>query len=173
MARAISDDWDGSGYRVLCAYGDQRSADVGPIVSWSGDCCGSGVELTSLDIAVIERKSNKAFVLIKLLQSTGGPRTIEDEIIGVLQGERIRFGDAFDLPVDGCTTLLVLGRSRFHYEKRICGLLGRVGAIKTSLGTRNASIGAVVVETFADETGLYAHLPSLMEGAFSGYFSKV
>jgi hypothetical protein len=54
------------------------------------------------------------------------------------------------------------------HKKRNEYLRGQGMKIKSSLYTANSALGNIVIDTFADEKGLYALLSSVMENALNG-----
>jgi len=167
MAQKISQDWEERDYKVLYDHGDPANENVGKIVSWIGEHYVREVELSQIDIAIVEKSSDKAFVLIEIEETNDRPKTFLSDIFGVLFGEYICFKRK-KLHIGDFTTLIVVGVNKTNNKDRNKYILDQVNRVKTSLVTQNAKIGKVVIETYADERELIALLPSVLDRAFKG-----
>jgi len=135
---------------------------VGKIVSRFGDTHGRDVVLSQPDIAIVEKGSNKVFALIEIEEASDDPKTLMGDLFGVLLGDQVSFRGERELAVGGHTSLIVLGKSMAPHRKRNEYLREQAMDIKSSLSTGNSVIGNIVIETFADERGLYALLSTLL-----------
>ncbi len=167
IARQISKDWNERGYDVLYDHGSSDE-NVGKIVSWFGSTYNREAELGQLDIAIVEKSSDKATALIEIEETNDRPKTFLGDLFGVLLGDHICFGGKRSLSVDADTTLIVLGKSKVSHEKRNRYLREKVIKVKSSLSKGNSVIRKVVIETFSDEEKLSALLPSMLDRAFKG-----
>jgi hypothetical protein len=147
---------------------DSTKEIVGKIVSWFGDKYNRESELSQLDIAIIEKGSDKALALIEIEETSDSPKTFLGNVLGVLLGDRISFRGERNFSVGKYTTLIVLGKSKVMHKKRNEHLREQGMKIKSSLSTANSAIGNIVIDTFADEKGLYALLSSVLDDAFKG-----
>jgi hypothetical protein len=152
------------GYDVLFDHSDSSNENVGRIVSWFGDHYVREAELSQIDIAIVEKSSDKAFVLIEIEETNDKPKALLGDALCVLMGEHICFGGKYEISVDERTTLIILGKSEIAHEKRNRHLREKVMEIKSGLSTVNSVIGNVVIETFSDEKGLDALLSSCWIG---------
>jgi hypothetical protein len=135
---------------------------VGKIVSQFGDKRGRDVELSQLDIAIVEKNSSKVFALIEIEEANDNPKTLMGDLFGVLLGDHISFRGERELEVGGHTTLIVLGKSTVPHKKRNEYLSEQGMNIKSGLSTGNSVIGNIVIDTFADERGLHALLSTIL-----------
>lgn len=147
---------------------DSTKVIVGKIVSWFGDKYNRESELSQLDIAIIEKGSDKALALIEIEETNDTPKTFMGDVLGVLLGDHISFRGERKFSVGEYTTLIVLGKSKVMHKKRNEYLREQGMKIKSSLSTANSAIGNIVIDTFADEKGLYALLSSVLDSAFKG-----
>ena len=159
--------YEAKGYAVLYDH-DSSKENVGKIVSWFGDKYSRESELSQLDIAIIEEGSDKAFALIEIEETNDTPKTFMGDVFGVLLGDHISFRGERKLLVGEYTRLIVLGKSKVMHKKRNEYLREQGMKIKSSLSTGNSVIGNIVIDTFADEKGLYALLSSVLDNAFKG-----
>ncbi len=149
------------GYDVLYDHGSTKDH-IGKIASRFGDTQGRDVELSQLDIAIVGKNSNLAFALIEIEEASDDPKTLMGDLFGVLLGDQISFRGERELAVGGHTSLIVLGKSMAPHRKRNEYLREQGMNIKSTLSTGNSVIGNIVIETFADERGLYALLSTLL-----------
>jgi hypothetical protein len=170
-AQKITRDWEKRGYKVLHDHGPSNE-NVGRIVSWIGKEYGRGAQLSQIDIAIVEKKSEKAFVLIEIEEKNDRPKNFLGNFFGILLGDHISFGGKYTITVDKQTTLLVIGKSKASHEKRNKYLCEKVMKIKSGLSTGNSAIGNVVIETFSDEDGLDQLLSSVLDRTFKGALKK-
>ncbi|MGE5375457.1 MAG: hypothetical protein ACM3XO_10400, partial [Bacteroidota bacterium] len=84
------------------------------------------------------------------------------DLFGVLLGDHVSFRGERELAVGGHTSLIVLGKSTVTHKKRNEFLREQGMKIKSSLSTGNSVIGNIVIDTFADERGLYALLSTVL-----------
>lgn len=154
------------GYNVFSDR-DTASEYVGKIVSTLEKDYSRKDELSQLDIAIVEQDSDKVVVLVEIEETSDRPKTILGDIFGVLLGEYICFKGR-DLHIGDFTTLIVVGVSKTDHEERNQTILDLANKAKASLGTQNARIGKVVIETYQDVEEMSAWLPSLVERAVKG-----
>jgi hypothetical protein len=159
--------YEKKGYDVLYDHSSAKE-NVGKLVAWHGDKYGREAELSQLDIAIVEKGSDKALALIEIEEADDTPKTFMGDLLGVFLGDHIRFRGERDLSVGKYTTLIVLGKSKVMHKKRNEYLREEGMKIKSNLSTGNSGIGNIVIETFADEKGLYALLSLVLDKAFKG-----
>ena len=159
--------YEAKGYRLFYDH-DSSKDNVGKIVSWFGDTYNRESELSQLDIAIVEKESDKALALIEIEETNDAPKTFMGDLFGVLLGDHISFRGERQFSLGEYTTLIVLGKSKVLHKKRN-EYLGEQGMkIKSSLSTANSIIGNIVIDTFADEKGLYKLLSSVLDEALKG-----
>jgi len=159
--------YETKGYTVLYDH-DSTKDNVGKIASWFGDKYSRESELSQLDIAIIEKGSDKAFALIEIEETNDTPKTFMGDVFGLLLGDHISFRGERKISVGEYTTLIVLGKSKVLHKKRNEYLREQGMEIKSSLSTANSVIGNIVIDTFADEKGLYELLSSVLDRIFEG-----
>lgn len=155
------------GYDVLYDHGSPQD-NVGKIVSQFGDKHGREAELSQLDIAIVGRDSDKVLALIEIEETNDSPKTLIGDLFGVLLGDHVSFRGEPNFSVGEYTTLIVLGRSNIMHKKRNEYLQEQGMQMKSSLSTANSAIGNIVIETFADERGLYALLSTILGTVLRG-----
>jgi len=166
-AETLVSYYDAKGYSVFYDH-DSPKDNVGKIVSWFGDKYNRESELSQLDIAIVEKDSDKAFVLIEVEETNDTPKTFMGDLLGVLLGDRVVFRGERKFAVGEYTTLIVLGKSKVPHKKRNEYLREQGMKIKSSLSSGNSVIGNILIDTFADERGLYALLSSVVDKALKG-----
>jgi hypothetical protein len=142
------------GYDVLFDHGDSSNENVGRIVSWFGDELNREAQLSFLDIAVVEHNSQKVFVLVEIEKTTDKPKTLLADVFDTLMGDHITFREKRKLRVGDWTILIVMGKSDVLHQERNSFLRRKANSIRPALGTANASIKEVVIETFPNESEL-------------------
>jgi len=153
VAQNITPDLTKMGCDVLYDHGSS-SENVGKIVSWFGDELNREAQLSFLDMAVVEHNSQKVFVLIEIEETTDKPKTLLADVLCTLMGDHIRFQGERELKVGDWTTLIVVGKSEVLHRERNFYLSRKVDSIRPALGTANAKIGEVVIDTFSGESEL-------------------
>jgi hypothetical protein len=164
IARKISQGWEKRGYTVLYDH-DPSNGKIGKIVSVIKNKYRREDELSQIDIAVVEKSSDKVFALIEIEETNDRPKTFLSDIFGVLFGEYICFKRK-ELQVKDFTTLIVVGVNKTNHNDRNKHILDRVNRVKTSLGTQNAKIREVIIKTYTDEKELMMQLPLELNQAF-------
>jgi len=161
-ARRLSQDWNERGYDVL--YDHSRASEyVGKIVSWSGNVYNREAELGQLDIAIVEKSSDKAIALIEIEETNDKPKTLLGEIFGFLFGDQVTFREGRRLLVGQWTIFVVLGKSKIPHVKRLQHIRDKVERIRPELSTANSRIGKTAIESFADQAELSALLASILD----------
>ena len=155
------------GYDVLYDHASAKDH-IGKIVSQFGDRYGRDVELNQLDIAIVEKSSDKVFAIIEIEETNDNPKAFLGDLLGVLLGDHISFRGERELAVGEYTSLIVLGKSKVTHKKRNEYLREQGMKIKSNLSTANSVIGNIVIETFADERGLYALLSTVLGKVLRG-----
>lgn len=148
-AKHLQDLLQAKGYEVLYEHG------VDGLVSWfdNGKKPERETELGHLDIAIKEANSNKAVLLIEIEEAGDRPKAIFGDIFSTLAGDHINFKEQ-SLQVGVWTTLLVIAFTKTPNARRNSAILSRVQRARSVLGSKNASIGKVVIKTYADEDKL-------------------
>jgi hypothetical protein len=151
MAREISPYWEKRGYFVLYDH-DPSSKNVGKIVSSFGKRpYGQSTQLSHIDIAIVEKSSDRVFALIEIEETTDKPKSLLGDVFGILMGEYISFGKERPLSVDEHTALFVSGKSKVSHKERIDYILDKVKRFSSNLGTRNSKIEKIDMKTFFTE----------------------
>jgi hypothetical protein len=167
VAETISGYYETKGYRVFYDH-DSTKENVGKIVSWFGDRYSRESELSQLDIAIVAKGSDRVLALIEIEETNDTPKAFLGGLFGVLLGDQISFRGERNFIVGEHTTLIILGKSKVMHKKRNEHLREQGREIKANLATPNSKIGTIVIDTFADEKGLYALLSSLLDRAIMG-----
>ena len=168
MAREITPYWEEHGYSVLYDH-DPSSENVGKIVSSFGEQPYSRrTQLSHVDIAIVEKISDRVFALIEIEETTDKPKTFLGDVFGVLMGDYISFGRKRPLSVDEHTSLFVFVKSKVSRRERNKHLHEKVMKIKSMLSTGNSVIGWVDIKPFRDEKGLSVLLPFVLDRALMG-----
>jgi len=170
IADHLFQDLKERGYDVLYDHGDSSNENVGEIVSWYGNAkeCSRETELSQLDIAIVERSSNKAIALIEIEETSNSPKTLLGEVFCILMGNHISFRGK-PLQVDSGTTLIVMSKSSVSSPERITFLNRKVEIMRSALDTANALIGEVVIETFCVKSELERKLKRQIDCALQKY----
>ena len=168
MAREITPYWEEHGYSVLYDH-DPSSENVTKIVSSFGEQPYSRrTQLSHVDIAIVEKISDRVFALIEIEETTDKPETFLGDIFGVLMGDYISFGKKRPLSVDEHTSLFVFVKSKVSRRELNKHLHEKVMKIKSMLSTGNSAIGWVDIKPFRDEKGLSVLLPFVLDRALMG-----
>jgi hypothetical protein len=167
VAETLSGYYEAKGYDVLYDH-DSTKENVGKIVSWFGEKYSRETELSQLDIAIVEKGSDRALALMEIEETNDTPKTFLGALFGVLLGDHISFRGERKLSVGKHTTLIVLGKSKVMHKKRNEHLREEGMKIRANLATANSTIGNIVIDTFADEKGLYTLLSSVLDRAIKG-----
>jgi len=174
IALSLTDPMNTMGYNVFSDH-DPASGQVGKIVSHISEKNQQGVQLSQLDMAIVDKKSGRAVVLIEIEETNDRPKTLLGDIFGVLIGERITFHKK-ELKVGKWTTLLILGFRKAKHEKknellegrhaeRILTIINKVEKVKPLMETGNSKIGKVMIKTFAGKDELEGLIRSVVENA--------
>jgi len=168
-AKHLQDLLMDKGYDVLCDHGDSSNKNVGAIVSWYGDGKKPEreTELSQMDLAIVEPSSNKLIALIEIEETNDRPKTFMGDVFCTLVGDQINFREK-SLLVGRWTTLMIVGFSKETHVKRNQHILTKVERIKAALGSKNSSIGKVIIKTFSDEAKLPALLLYELDKVFKG-----
>ena len=154
MARAISKYWEPRGYYVLYDH-DPSSHNMGKIVSSFGEQPPRrSTQLSHIDIALVERDSEKVLALIEIEETTDKPKTLLGAVFGILMGEHLSFGKDHPLVVDENTGIFVFGKSKFAHADRIDYMLDKIRSFSSNLGTGNSKIKKIDIKTFSTDTEL-------------------
>jgi hypothetical protein len=170
-ARNLREWLEPRGFDVLFDHGfkatDSTDA-MGKIVAWFGDEYTRGTRLSELDIAVVARESNRAYVIVEIEENPVVPKHLLGDVLATMMGDRITFKRNRELLVGEWTTLLVFARSSAGLQhSRLKYLAEKINRFKSSLDTPNASIGRIIIATFKDEADLESILRREVESALA------
>ena len=138
---------------------DEPSSFVGKIASSIDKTPAMGEELSQLDIAIIEKITNKVVALIEVEETTDTPKTFLGDIFGILMGKSVSFkgnsseDNSSGWKIGNWTTLIIIGKGKNH-EMRNDYLSEMAIKAKSALETENSKIGDIVVKTFSEEKPL-------------------
>jgi hypothetical protein len=167
VAETLSGYYEAKGYDVFYDH-DSTKENVGKIASWSGDRYSRDSELSQLDVAIVPKGSDQALALINVEETNDTPKAFLGDLFGVLLGDHISFRGERHFAVGEHTTLIILGKSKVMHRKRNENLREQGMQIKSTLSTANSRIGNIVIDSFADEKGLYTLLSTVLGGALKG-----
>lgn len=147
------------GYEIFYDQGKSSSI-TGKIVSHLGKTNERSIQLSQLDLAIIENASNRTIALVQVEETNERPKTLLGDIFGVLLGEKITFQKK-ELELGDWTTLLILGyrkakqggKGEVIEEKqdwRIQAMIKKAEEVKSALKTGNSRIGSIMIRTFGD-----------------------
>jgi hypothetical protein len=144
---------------------DVPSENVGKIVSATSEEFGRSDELSQLDIAIVEKESKNAAVLVEIEETHDRPKNLLGDIFGVLLGNHVSFKGK-KLNVGSFTTLILAGVSKTDHGTRNDHIQEKVQNI--SISTENAEIGNILIKSYKDKDELIAELPSLLDKIVKG-----
>jgi hypothetical protein len=122
-----SDDLAKLGYYVVYDHGIGAEDSVGVTSAYLGDHAEIDNRLSEIDIAIIERKTNKAILLIEVEESGDNPKKIIGAAMATLLADGISSKDRQKLTVDSRTTLVVLAKGEGDEHKtRIRSIEARI-----------------------------------------------
>jgi hypothetical protein len=153
-AQAITAEMNKRGFDVYYDHGDPSNPFVGTIAVSIEKELSSKNQISQLDIAIVERDTHKAVVLIEIEETTDTPKTLIGDIFTTLMGESIHLpGRKNKAKVGNWTTLIIIGKDAGHEGRndRICNLVNKA---KSALGTGNSQIGNIVIAAFSDKRPL-------------------
>jgi hypothetical protein len=144
VAKSIKKELNEKGYDV---YYDHKKEDefTGTIAVSIKEMLGREKEISQLDIAVVERDSNKVIALIEIEETTDNPKKLIGDIFAVLMGNSIYRPRGEKMDVREWTTLIIIGKGSGH-EDRNRHILKMANNAKSTLGTKNSRIGNIVIE---------------------------
>jgi hypothetical protein len=152
-ARVLRQELAGRGLQVYFDHGEQGVDPpeyLGEIVSSSSAHHGLAAQYAKLDIAVVRADTNEAVALIEVEESVASPKLLLGDILATLLGDQVTFKSE-TITVGPTTTLIVLTReSSAAKRQQMSELARRVRALQPALTSRNAAIGRIVVDTYAE-----------------------
>ena len=166
VARALSQSLSDRPVDVLFDHGE-KGVDppqcLGEIASWYGSHYGATACLALLDIAVVRQESDQVVALIEIEESSATPKVLLGDAFATLLGDHITFQGKHALEVGKWTTLIVLvhatGKGK---QQQVTEMAHRVCEVKPFLMSGNASIGHVLIDTFADADELEEKVAQLV-----------
>ena len=165
IARSLKID----GFKVYYDH-DVASENVGKIVSAISEKYGRGDELSQLDIAIVEEKSNNAIALVEIEETNDRPKTLLGDIFGVLFGNYVGFKGKKrirkKLNIGRSTTLILVGVSKTDHVTRNKYIQEKIKQMRIS--ALNAEIGDVLIKTYRSADDLLAEFPSLLKQVVRG-----
>lgn len=159
------------GYEIFFDQ-EKGSSITGKIVSHLGKTNERSIQLSQLDLAIIEKTSNRTMALVQVEETNERPKTLLGDIFGVLLGEKITFQKK-ELELGDWTTLLILGyrkakqggKGEVLEEKqdwRIQSMIKKADEVKSALKTGNSRIGRIMIKTFSDTDELEGIIRSVV-----------
>lgn len=143
-------------------YDHGAADDAMAIVVWYGDQYTQPLrpkQLAHLDLAVFHDKSLRVVALIEIEDTTDNPKTLLGDLIATLLGSGIAIGSQTQWTIGPWTTLMVFAhvdnpaRQR-EYQGRLDYLQARISHLQPHIGTNNAGIGCVILDSFVTQLEL-------------------
>jgi len=152
VGRELSDKLRDQGLDVLFDHGgkvDPVDYQVGKISAWFGDEYSANSHLAHLDIAVVERGSDRALALIEIEESSTTPKVIIGDIFATLLCDYVSFREERKLEVGAHTSLLVLIKGgKIRKDVRSKYIQNQAEKLIKFIQSGNASIGKIELLEF-------------------------
>ncbi len=150
MADEISPYWVERGYYIL----HDHDLTGGMIVSWFGKSpYGQNTQLNDIDIAIVEKTSERILALIEIEETTDKPKTLLGDVFGILTGQYVSYGNEHPLIVDEHSGLFVFGfvaeKSRLAHEDRFSYLREQIKRVNFNDKTGNAKVENIEIKAFS------------------------
>ena len=162
-------------FEVLFDHGDPKPDPerVGHIASWFGDVYSAGSQLARLDIAVVDRETHRAIVLVEIEETSASPKVALGDAFGTLLGDHITFQGTRDLIVGDFTSLLILLRDRPPgHPKKTQYLEQQIAGLAKHAQTGNSAIGHIALRLFRSEDELVGMLSGFVEACLARYMGS-
>lgn len=154
VAKSITDEMNKKGFDVYYDHGDPSNSFVGTIPVSIEEELTSKNQISQLDIAVMERGTNRAVVLIEVEETMDTPKTLIGDIFTTLMGDSVHLpGRKNNAKVGNWTTLIIIGKGGRH-DDRLEKIENIANNAKSALGTVNSQIGKIVIVAFSDNKPL-------------------
>jgi hypothetical protein len=155
VAKSIAEKLNPEGYDVYYDH-EKNGVFTGTIAVSIKDDLSQKDEISQLDIAVIERKSQRAIALIEIEETTDNPKKLIGDIFAILMGNSIFLPGKkkVGLAVDKWTILIIIGNSAGRKKNRNKYIQEKATNAKSVLGTANAKVGDIIIESFSSDADL-------------------
>ena len=163
LAQSIREEMNTRGFDVYCGHGAAGTF-TGQIVSSTEEIYKRGDELGHLDIAIVKRDTNEAVALIEIEETNDKPKTLFSDVFGTLMGNFISLPRKGKTMVGNPTTLIIICKGKNH-EDRNKHIEEKAKMARSALGTGNAEIGNIVIESFTTHGELKKVLMDRIEEA--------
>lgn len=149
-----------SDFQLFYDHGD--ADDAVAIAVWYGEPYTQPLrpkQLAHLDLAVVHAKSLRVVALIEIEDTTDNPKTLLGDLMATLVGGGIAIGAQTQWTIGPWTTLMVLAHvdnpaRQQEYQGRIDYLQAQIRRLLPFIGTNNARIGAVLLDSFVTQVEL-------------------
>jgi hypothetical protein len=144
------------GYSVVYDHGKGGKESVGVTSAYLGDHAEMDNKLSEIDIAIIERKTNKAILLIEIEESGDNPKKIIGAAMATLLADGLSSKDGQKITVDSGTTQVVLAKGEgVEHKDRIRSMETRIKQLISMEGiNKNMKIETIKLELFQDPCDL-------------------
>ena len=174
-AHTLSTQIDSNRFDVLCAHRDNRSpiarksrVRLGQIVCWMGFEFDASSRLSFPDVAVVDRASGKAVLLVEVEESKAPPKLVLADFFGMLLGDCVTFGRSHEkLKIGEWTTSCVFVKStgRGSGDQQLQSLVVRLDEARKQLTTPNKRIGRISIQAYRSESDLCDRMSAQTEEA--------
>ena len=163
IAEQLAAYYDEKGFDVLHDHGP-ASKNKGEIIAHFGKTLSRKSELSHLDIAIVERSSEKVCALIEIEETSARPKTLLGDAFGTLLAEHISFKGK-RLEVCEHASLIIVGKGNELDKECIEYLNSQVGSFRAMPGNAKLKFGNVAIDLFTDEMGLKERLRDKIDEA--------
>ncbi len=143
-------------------YDHGAASDAMAIAVWYGDQYTQPLrpkQLAHLDLAVVHDKSLRVVALIEIEDTTDNPKTLLGDLMATLLGSGIAVGSQTPWTIGPWTTLIIFAHidnpaRQTEYQGRIAYLQTQIRRLLPQIGTNNARIGCVILDSFVTQAEL-------------------
>jgi hypothetical protein len=139
-------------YFVVYDHGKGGEESVGVTSAYLGDHAEMDNRLSEIDVAIVEKKTQKAILLIEIEESGDNPKKIIGAAMATLLADGLSSKDGQKLTVDSETTLMVLAKGEgVEHKDRIRSIETRIKQLISMEGfNKNVKIETIKLELFQD-----------------------
>ena len=159
-----SNDLAKLGYTVIYDHGRGGDKNVSVTSAWLGDRAEMDNRLSEIDVAIIERKTNKAILLMEIEESGDNPKKIIGAAMATLLADGISSTIQPNLLIGDWTTLAILAKGEGeNHEKRIQSIEARINKLACGEGFNMLKIGTIKLALFQTQDDMKNTIMDLLK----------
>jgi len=178
IAEYLSKELSDSNFIVYCAHKSKKvdqNTIFGKIKSQLLTNNILEMDLSELDLAIIDQSKKQILVLIEIEETTNKPKVLFGDVFATLFGEMIYISGNQRFQIDNQAIMMIMAHNNKEYDEdsRINFINREVNKLKSNINTANARLDRIIIDCYKDEKELLSKVKENINRQFNKLGYKI